>query len=92
MANEKMIENHKSLLQKLDDFCFGNGSKGVNVRLDVVEDIINGKEECRAMKEIHSHIKQHELVSGRRWEVIIGILLLLIGQVFSLLLISKGLQ
>ncbi len=88
MVNEKMIENHKVLLQRLEDFCFGNGNKGANKRLDLVEDIVNGKEECNAMREINKHLYWHEKMSGRRWELYVGFILVIVAQVISLVLLG----
>ncbi len=84
-----MIEEHRTLLQSLKEFCFGNGNKGANVRLDSIEDIINGNRECNAMKEIRKHMEWHEKMSGRRWEVTVGIILLIIGQSLSLLMMFR---
>jgi len=88
--NVAVIGTHKLLLQKLNDFCFGNGNKGANVRLDNIEDIINGNKECSAMKDIQKHMDWHDKMSGRRWEVTVGLILVVIGQAVSLYFIAKG--
>ena len=85
-----MVEDHKKLLQSLKEFCFGNGNKGANVRIDNIEDIINGNKECSAMKEVHKHMEWHEKMSGRRWEVTVGLILVVAGQALSLFLLIKG--
>jgi len=77
-------------IDSLYNWFKGNGNLGAGERLINIENIVNGNKECNTMKELKKHIHEHEVISGRRWEVIIGILLLLAGQVFSIYLMSKG--
>ena len=90
MENTGMIEDHKHLLQKLDDFCFGNGNIGVNKRLVKVEDMTNGTRECSTMKEVSKHLEWHEKMSNRRWEVTVGMILLVAGQILTIVMMMKG--
>ena len=34
------VEDHRKLLQSLKEFCFGNGNKGVNMRIDNLESFL----------------------------------------------------
>ena len=67
----------------------GNGNIGAKDRLQSLEDMSNGKENCTAMTKINDHKAWHEKMSGRRWEIYVGFLLILIGQLVSFLL-SRG--
>lgn len=79
----KMIEEHKTLLTRLNDFCFGNGSKGAKTRLQELEDIANGKEDSASMKKVNDHLDWHEKMSGRRWELYVGFILVIIAQILA---------
>jgi len=81
--NAAMIENHKSLLQKLDGFCFGNGSTGAKDRLTRLENIVIGKEECRAMEDVRKHKEWHDKMSGRRWELYAGFIVVIAAQILT---------
>lgn len=66
----------------------GNGNKGAGERLQALEDSVNGKENCFAMKEIHKHLEWHEKMSGRRWELYVGFALVIIAQVLTSLFVG----
>lgn len=60
-----------------------NGNKGAGERLQALEDVVNGKEPCRAMEEISEHKSWHEKMSGRRWELYIGFIIVIVAQILS---------
>ena len=78
-----MINGHKALLQKLNDFCFGNGSIGVKDRLNTIENKSLGLEDCSAMTEIKKHKEWHKEMAGKRWEIYIGFLIVIVSQVLT---------
>lgn len=68
----------------------GNGNIGAKKRLQDLEDLANGKEETAAMKEISKHLTWHEKMSGRRWELYVGFILIIVVQIITYLLQNIG--
>ena len=79
-------ENHRKI-SELWLAWKGNGTPGIKTMLSDLKEVVEGKVESAAMKKINEHEKYHEKVlkeaeklSGRRWELIIGVILILISQ------------
>ena len=68
----------------------GNGNRGAGNRLLALEDLANGKEKTAAMKEISKHLEWHEKMSGRRWELYIGFILIIVVQIITFIFQNKG--
>ena len=92
MSDTALVENRK-IVDKINvmwPWFNGNGNIGAKDRLQSLEDLANGKEETASMKEISKHLEWHEKMSGRRWEVYVGFILVIAGNVITFLLLKGG--
>jgi hypothetical protein len=76
-------ENVKKV-NSLWSWFYGNGNLGAGERLRVLENVAGGKEDSAAMAVIKRHIKWHDKMSGRRWELFVGLGLVLVTQIIIL--------
>jgi len=70
-------ERH-SKLDLLWIWFHGNGNKGSGERLQKVEDIINGKEPCNAMKKIDDHLNWHKESKKYMWGILVPLYVMLL--------------
>ncbi len=61
----------------------GNGNVGAKDRLQKLENLAHGEGECTPMKKIQEHLTWHEKMSGRRWELYIGFIIVIVSQILS---------
>jgi hypothetical protein len=77
-------ENVKKV-NSLWSWFYGNGNLGAGERLRVLENVTSGKEgDTAAMKVLKTHLDWHDKMSGRRWELFVGLGLVLVTQIIIL--------
>ena len=72
-----------SKIESLWNWFQGNGNPGAGSRLTEIEDTIHGKEDCLPMTKMKEHLDWHEKMAGKRWELYIGFILVILSQVLS---------
>ena len=92
MSDFAAVEHRKltNRMNTLWPWFNGNGNIGAKDRLQKLEDLADGKEETAAMKQITNHLAWHEKMSGRRWELYLGFILVIAGNIITFLLLKGG--
>jgi len=85
MSETEKEELRHTRIDAMWSWFWGNGNPGAKDRLTSLEKSRDGKEDSVAMEKIESHIKLHDKIDGRRWELIVGIVLILITNVVSII-------
>lgn len=68
-------------LNKMWIWFHGNGNIGAGKRLQNIENMINGKEDCRAMIEIKKHQDWHKESKKFMWGILVPVYIML-GAMF----------
>ena len=68
------------------DWFKGNGNPGASDRLLYLEKVMNGKEDCSMSKAFKEHMDAHKLTNIRRWEIVVGVVLIIVSQVVTTLI------
>jgi len=76
-------------LNKLWIWFKGNGNKGAGERLQNIENIINGKEPCNAMKKIDNHLNWHKENKKFMWGILIPLYVMLLTMFLQIVGVIK---
>lgn len=85
-----MTDTNEKKLNTIWSWFNGNGNPGAKDRLLVLEKVAIGKEDSSSMTKIKEHLNWHEKMSGRRWELYIGFLLVIASNVIIFMLSRTG--